>query len=48
MHLKRTAFGENNTKDLEAWIDEMDSQLPPLTNFILPVFGHSKSLANAF
>ena len=33
----RTAFGEHHTETLEKWIDELDSELPQLTNFILPV-----------
>jgi hypothetical protein len=35
----RTNFSEEHVSTLEAWIDEMDSQLPPLRNFILPVWG---------
>ena len=32
----RTQFDEAETTKLEGWIDEMEEQLPPLTNFILP------------
>ena len=32
----RTQFDEAETSRLEDWIDEMEEQLPPLTNFILP------------
>lgn len=35
--LARVAFPGEITRSLEQWIDEMDSELPPLRNFILPV-----------
>ena len=35
-HLKRTGFNSQHTMELERWIDDYTSNLPPLENFILP------------
>ena len=35
-HLKRTGFNSQHTSELEQWIDDYTSNLPPLENFILP------------
>uniref|UniRef100_A0A6B2LKN9 Corrinoid adenosyltransferase MMAB n=1 Tax=Arcella intermedia TaxID=1963864 RepID=A0A6B2LKN9_9EUKA len=34
--LARTTFNEQHVQRLEAWIDDLDKDLPPLRNFILP------------
>ncbi len=36
--IDRTAFSQGNVERLELWIDQLDSQLAPLKNFILPVY----------
>ena len=35
--IAQTAFSEKHVENLEKWIDELSENLPPLTNFILPV-----------
>ena len=35
--LEKTTFSPGPIAELETWIDEFTNELPPLTNFILPV-----------
>ena len=41
--LRRTTFSGDHVLLVEEWIDQMDAQLPPLTQFILPSGGLASS-----
>lgn len=42
-HLSKVGFSSRHTEELEEWIDEYSSDLPPLQNFILPGGGETAS-----
>lgn len=46
--VERTEFTLSHVTDLERWIDQLTQELPPLTNFILPVTSslHIKQAVN--
>lgn len=41
--VSKTQFDENAVASLERWIDSMDAELPPLTQFILPGGGEASA-----
>jgi len=43
IHLQRTEFDSSHVAEVEEWIDEYSSQMPPLESFILPGGGKPSS-----